>query len=241
MGQIWEAAAATNSSVLMYGWTPDTLINKFSGLDSKPQMVSLPNPTQNCSLSRVSLADRCSDDPLLQVGSEFGDCDSESHSYQKLITMNLYASTYNVEPALRSPGYEALKAFKMSDLEVSQIFDHWYARNIDMWGYDAREAVCEWVVNNLDIIKSYVPNTYPREITYEDRFNRPLIYVALVFSLVSTLTVLATAFAVHYQLYQFYHHHHHAIKRSLHYQILDTFVWVHITTYPTHHQIVCNQ
>ena len=122
MGEIWEAAAATNSSVLMYGWTPDTLINKFSGLDSEPLMVSLPNPTLNCSLSRVSLADRCSSDPKLQVGSKYGSCDSESHSYQKLITMDLHTSTYAIEPALRSPGFEAVKAFKMSDLEVSQIF-----------------------------------------------------------------------------------------------------------------------
>ena len=197
MGQIWEAAAATKSSVLMYGWMPDTLINKFSGLDSEPLMVSLPNPTQNCSLSRVSLADRCSDDPTLQVGSKFGDCDSESHSYQKLITMNLYTSTYDVEPALRSPGYHAVKSFKMSDLEVSQIFDRWYSRNVDKWGFDACEAVCEWVADNLDTIRSYVPNTYPREIKYDNSYYTPFLYATLGFGVLSFLTVVITTFLVH--------------------------------------------
>ena len=98
------------------------------------------------------------------MGVNEGTCDAESHALQKVIAGNLYDNTYKVPTARRSPGYDAIQAFQISDIEICQIFGYWQSRNIDKGGYDAKEATCKWVSENIENLQSFIPRTYPRSI-----------------------------------------------------------------------------
>ena len=62
---------------------------------------------------------------------------------------------------------------------------------MDKYGYDPREATCQWIVENLDTLKDFIPETYPRVIKESNsRGNPPLFYVSIAISLLALLLVI---------------------------------------------------
>ena len=195
---IWAAANATKSAVLMYWWYPDPSYQLHMGSPAEMQAVQLPPPRQECVTNRVTPEQKCSDTPLAErVGDPRGACDSEPHSLMKVTVANLYpylngfsgriasssssnstnsdenisnnnnaqltqSSTWN--PAFKSPAYDGIQALSINELHLGVIMEAWESRGMDKWNYDPREAVCEWVVDNLPTLRTWIPRTYPRKV-----------------------------------------------------------------------------
>jgi len=192
--EIFQAANATKSNLLIYWWTPEALYQDFLGTDSELMNVQLRPPDQACVEARVSSEERCAGD----LGSPMGACDGEAHSLLKLITNNLLPEIYAQPEALRSPAYRAIKALTISELQLGQILDYWSARKIDRWNYDPREAVCRWVAENVNFLELFIPRTYPR--TVQTREKAPVWAVSVALGCVSVVLVAsAGAFVVHYR------------------------------------------
>ena len=153
-------------------------------------------PSQDCVASRVSPADRCSDNFADRVGNPSGSCDGEAHSLVKLIVKNLLTDTYAQEEARRSPGYEFLRGTAISELQLGEILTYWSSRGVDKWNYDPREATCRWVAENLDYLNVFVPRYYPRKVV--ERALSPVWAAALVTGCVVTALTLFTSAAVYH-------------------------------------------
>ena len=192
--EIFQAANATKSNLLIYWWIPEALYQEFLGTESEFMNVQLRPPDQACVEARVSSEERCAGD----LGSPVGACDGEAHSLLKLITNNLLPETYAQPEALRSPAYRAIKAVTISELQLGQILDYWSARKIDRWNYDPREAVCRWVAENVNFLELFIPRTYPR--TVQTREKAPVWAASVALGCVSVVLVAsAGAFVVHYR------------------------------------------
>jgi hypothetical protein len=188
--EIWWAANYTKSHVVGHWWSPEILYQQFLGTDAELLRASLPLPTQECVDNRMAPGDRCSDDFETSVGDPLGACDEPPHPLQKVIASSLYdlSNDPNKPAGIQSPAYEAVKAYHISDLQIGQIFDFWFKINKD-WEYDSREAVCEWVVENYDMFREFVPRTHPR--VFQDESEWEALQIAtLVLSLVAAVFVL---------------------------------------------------
>jgi hypothetical protein len=141
--QIWRAANATKSTVMMQWWKPEALYQEFLGTDAEFTRVILPPPTQICEENRIDGANRCGDDFDLKIGSPEGSCDYAPEALQKVFGLSLKDLMENEDfpEELRSPAYDALKKYDISDLQLGNILDQWMDIGIDPWGYDPREAV----------------------------------------------------------------------------------------------------
>ena len=227
---IWAAANATKSAVLMYWWYPDAVYQSYMGLPAEMQAVQLPPPRQECVTNRVTPEQKCSNTPLEErVGDPRGACDSEPHSLQKLTVGNLYpylngfsgksadnstnsnttssdenisnnnnaqqAQTSTWNPAFKSPAYDGIEALSINELNLGVIMEAWESRGLDKWNYDPREAVCEWVVDNLPTLRTWIPRTYPRKVqTDAYNHNREVLFgLALGVGSFVAVLVLATA------------------------------------------------
>jgi hypothetical protein len=192
--EIWSAANYTKSHVVGHWWSPEILYQTFLGSDAELLRVSLPLPTQECVDSRIAPEDRCSEDFATSVGDPLGACDEPPHPLQKVIASSLYQLSNDPDKpeGIQSPAYEAVKAYQISDLQIGQIFDYFFAINKN-WEYDPREAVCEWVVENYDTIREFVPRTHPRVFQDANESEwESLQIVTLVLSLVAAVFVLVS-------------------------------------------------
>ena len=72
--EMWAAANATKSDIMMQWWTPDTLYQKYLGTEAEMQVVTLPPPTQKCVQARIQIEDRCNEDPIVRAGDPDGAC-----------------------------------------------------------------------------------------------------------------------------------------------------------------------
>ena len=70
--EIWQAANATKSNVVMYFWNPSTLYQSFIGTDAEFEKISLPPPTEDCVQHRVANDQRCGGTFKEQVGDSRG-------------------------------------------------------------------------------------------------------------------------------------------------------------------------
>jgi len=68
----------------------------------------------------------------------------------------------------------------------------WLDRGFDLDGFDPRHATCEWVVNNLNIVRTFIPETYPRTMKYEETDETTLFLATHVLSaMVAAFVVLS--------------------------------------------------
>eukprot|EP00581_Thalassiosira_minuscula_P002234 CAMPEP_0183744416 /NCGR_PEP_ID=MMETSP0737-20130205/65719_1 /TAXON_ID=385413 /ORGANISM="Thalassiosira miniscula, Strain CCMP1093" /LENGTH=852 /DNA_ID=CAMNT_0025980057 /DNA_START=73 /DNA_END=2631 /DNA_ORIENTATION=- len=194
VGQLWQAANATNSSVMVYFADTNPFQLKFKGTPFEFQRVLLPDPTAECLNNRVSQADRCSPDPMDRVGSPMGSCNAEVLSLKKYVVGSLRENTFLQTDANRSPAYDMIRAMEISTLDMLSIMERWQQEQSDERYYGSREAVCHWVANNIDHLKSkMVPPTYPRNLQVQTFYDGPqaaLVYVALVLGGTALLAVL---------------------------------------------------
>ena len=108
MIEIWYAANATKSDVIMHWWQPEALYQLFIGSDAEFQKVDLPAATLKCLQSRVDIDSvRCSGDFAGEQGSPEGACDDPDQALMKLISAGLYEviNDPSIPEARRSPAY----------------------------------------------------------------------------------------------------------------------------------------
>ena len=70
-------------------------------------------------------------------------------------------------------------------------------RGNDKYGFDPRFATCQWMVENLDYLQTYIPRSYPRALVQEDIYSQPLFYVAMFFGLFGVAAVVMTALFIY--------------------------------------------
>jgi len=153
----------------------------------------LPSPTQTCLESRIQPEDRCSDDFEKRIGTPAGVCgDPLQKILYKIISRSLYELINDpaVPDAIRSPAYEFLNVFSISEFRMDQIFHLWLNTS------DPRRAICEWISDNMDYAQSFVPRSYPRTLQ-EENANDAVLYHSLIVGSIAATLVLGTAWLVH--------------------------------------------
>ena len=199
MIQIWKAANATKSDVMMWWWQPESLLEEFSDSDTHSfQLVLLPTATDVCYAARISSEDRCSDDITTRRGDSMGACDNEAHALQKIISSSLGKQNMMLPPVSRSPGYEFIRSLKITDLEMQNLFKRWKKLNVDPYGNDAREAVCTWVVDNIDRLLDFIPQGYPRVLDTTSSYKEGYLYAATVVAVLCAITITVISGLVYY-------------------------------------------
>ena len=202
MTQIWAAAHRTKSNVILHWWSPEALYQEFLNTDSEFSRISLPPPTQDCVENRVNPIDRCGDSFEERVGDALGACDEAPHALFKIIGSSLYDISYDSElpEAMHSPAYEAVKNFRISDLELGKVFDYWFEGDIDRWGIDPRDAACRWVLENFEQVEAFVPRTHPRLPEDNDHiYEEPLYYASLALACLALVGSGASTVTAYYQ------------------------------------------
>jgi 7 transmembrane sweet-taste receptor of 3 GCPR len=194
MIEIWRAANATESHVMMWWWTPDATIEEFRGSSYEFQPVLLPEPTAECRAAGIQPEDRCSSDPIVRRGKKGGGCDHEANALQTVVASSLRDMTFDTSEVDRSPAYQAILNLKVSQLEMNTILQKWVDGGKS--GYAARQAVCEWVVNHQEELESFIPRGYPRAFSENTSYNEPLLHAAIGVGGLAVLYVLAATFMV---------------------------------------------
>ena len=195
LSDMWAAANATRSNLTTVWWTPEAMHSAYLGTDSEMQKISLTWPTQKCSENRISASDRCYfEDPADQFGDPVGSCDEAPQLLHKVIAANFYSSIYDnsISEAQKSPAYNTIQAFKISELQYGEILNAWISRGVDKYGFDPRLATCKWFVENLDHIESFIPRSYPRVAIQKDFYDDSLNIVALAVACVALLLSLVS-------------------------------------------------
>ena len=204
--QIWKAANATKSDVMIMWWYPEAMYQAFIDTDAEFIPVVLPTTTQQCLQHRMPRDMRCDDDFDVAMTSDLGKCDYRVHGLSRLIGEGLREATYEpgIPEALHSPAFPTLENFRITTHEFGDIFAKWFGRGIDHWNFDPRFAVCEWVVENLDHLMGFVPDQYPRIIQESDEEGRgdpstkntitvdPLFLAGTIIASIATLVVAVT-------------------------------------------------
>jgi len=175
---------------------PDSLYQKYVGEEFAFQRITLPEPTAACESARRNDADRCSDDETLRLGDPVGTCDEAPESLQKVMSKVLRDVTMNpsVPEALHSPAHHVLRDFSITDLQVGEMFSMWADRTIDPWNFGSRDIVCDWIVDNMEFIESFIPPTYPRVV--QEIHPGPWFYGPGILGGVATVAVLGTMLQV---------------------------------------------
>ena len=57
--EMWNAANATRSNLMMNFWNPHPLYTQYQGTEAEFHKVLLPSPTQACLDARILPGDRC--------------------------------------------------------------------------------------------------------------------------------------------------------------------------------------
>jgi hypothetical protein len=190
MVQIWRAANATKSNVLMVWYQPDPYLAEYVGSDSEFQQVLFPAATSDCLKNQVDTEARCSEDITVRRGDPKGACDSEAQALQQVMATSVGETTLSQPEAIQSPAYDLIKNIKISELEIQAIFKKWMNKDVDRFGNDAREAVCIWVVENLDNLLDFVPVGYPKQLTHDNHYHRWYLYLAQALGALTSCVVL---------------------------------------------------
>ncbi|CAB9531373.1 unknown protein [Seminavis robusta] len=161
--EIWMAANATKSDVIMMFWKPEKRVGTFLGTDAEFVQVSFPPPTVECLEGRPSSDHHCSADYNLQIGTPENICGEPAKTLKSLMSTTVFRNvhdSYDGTPfpkAVQSPSHSALQNFQFSELQVEEVFQLWNRLG------DPRDAVCEWVADNMDFMHArFIPRTYPR-------------------------------------------------------------------------------
>lgn len=190
LADMWRAANATRSHLLMYWWRPESLYQEFAGSDAEFQRVLLPPPSQQCARARLTPRERCAAEEAERVGSPDAACDESPIQLEKLMSTGLYRSTYdeNIPDAIRNPAYEVLKAFRLNELQLGELFEYRREKK------SMREAVCVWAGENIEHIKTFLPPTYPRKLQVQEFVG--VATASLIMASLALLSVLLVAILV---------------------------------------------
>mmetsp|Transcript_56853 Transcript_56853/g.138406 ORF Transcript_56853/g.138406 Transcript_56853/m.138406 type:complete len:648 (-) Transcript_56853:367-2310(-) len=189
LAEIWRAANATQSHVAMYWWRPELLYEEFAGSESAFTEVAFPEATQECVDARQGHS-RCSAWPDRRAGDPRAFCEQPPVQLSKIYLKNLSnLGPVDIPVAIQSPAKKTLEKYTMSDLRMAEILSYVSSHS------GPREAVCEWVVDNLDMLKkTLLPDTYPRVV--QEEAVGPFVYVSGVIAGLAALLVTWTALAI---------------------------------------------
>ncbi|CAJ1968195.1 unnamed protein product [Cylindrotheca closterium] len=195
MIQIWNAANATKSDVIMWWYEPDSILEMFRNTDAAFTKVHLPSPSIQCLEARALPEDKCDANPIKRLGPKEGSCDNQPHVTKKAIAISLRDSTLEQSPEDESPAYSFIRNFAIDELEVSTILQHFV--NHGGTGYAAREAVCGWIANNTDYLESFIPPNHPRAFQSRDDYSETVSVVAYIVATLALVYILiSTAITV---------------------------------------------
>ncbi|KAL3927658.1 MAG: hypothetical protein SGBAC_012995 [Bacillariaceae sp.] len=196
MIQIWNAANATKSHVIMHWFEPDAVVEVFRNTDAEFTRIYLPPASLQCEAERLTVADRCSVDPVVRRGSKAGSCDNAAHVTKKVIARSLRDTTLAATTVDQSPAYNFIQNFNMDQLEINEMLGHFVAKGRN--GYAARDAVCSWVANNTDYLKSLLPPNHPKVYRSREDYQQSVTIAAYVLGFI-TLAFIVVCFAVSYK------------------------------------------
>lgn len=195
MLEIWRAANATKSPLIMWWWKPEALVEEFFDTPGSFQQVLLPEATETCSRKRVDTEARCSEDIWERRGDSRGACDQEFHALLRVVSLPFQQQAFAEPLDTKSPGYHLVKNLKLTDLELNAMLRRWVDKQVDPFGNDAREAVCSWVVENYDALVQFLPTGYPKILDSVNSYDQGYMIAALVCGVVASLFVVAIASA----------------------------------------------
>lgn len=185
MIQIWYAANATDSNVIMLWNQPDVLDADFFGTDYEFQLVLFPAPTTTCLNSIPSTDQKCSEDFADRVaGLEEAACGDDVYSVQRLIASSVQdqANDDMFNAVERSPAFEFLKDIQVSVMDIRFMVKAWKnSQYNDPDGMDLRYAVCDWVIENAERIREFVPPGHPRFIDSRSDYSTWYLVIAQIF------------------------------------------------------------
>jgi hypothetical protein len=188
--EIWKAANATKSNVIMMWWRPDALYNSFLGSEAQFLKVTLPTPTQECIDNRIERGAQCEENFSVERTSPLGVCDYPP----TLLTTYTSAGLQNdplLSDGIHSPAFDALTRFRISEHQIAQ----W--SQIKSRSKSPREAICSWAVENIDYLEKLVPETFPRILTKQQY--SPFSYATITFSGIVILCAIGIGVKVYVQ------------------------------------------
>lgn len=195
--EIYRAANATKADVVMFWWTPQLLYSEFQLTDSAFTRVALPSASQDCIEARVDSKYHCSPDLEKRFGSPEGTCMEPPNSLTSILSSWAYDQAYGgrnsnsrpLEEAEYSPSHEALTNYRLSELQIEEILISWNQIG------NPREALCNWVTDNMEYLEAFIPRHYPRSFVQKEDAG-PLLYASTFIGAICMMVVFITFIAV---------------------------------------------
>lgn len=204
MMQLYQAANATGEPLIIYWYDLSTLFYTFIGTDYAPTRLILPEATQECLDARINNTYRCGKrdgTATLEelVGDPLGVCAATTLSLKKVVGTALKDISFDPDTpeALWSPAYHVIENFQVSTQQLGQILQSWVQNKggPEDFGLTLRQSTCQWAIENLDFLKTFIPETHPRVIKDEDVSGNALFISALAFSTLAILLVFVSMLA----------------------------------------------
>jgi hypothetical protein len=118
---------------------------------------------------------------------------------QNIFARTLSEQAFDEPIASRSPGYEITKAVKITDWQINIMLRRWTSQGVDPYGNDAREALCSWVVENVDALLDFVPVGYPNKVLSGNSFYQTgFLCAVMAFAILCSLAVFAISGMAYY-------------------------------------------
>jgi hypothetical protein len=190
--EMWHAANATKSHLMMQWWSPEPLFQMYVGTDAAMQQVIRTPYTKECAEARSEWKDECASDLETRVGSPEEACGDPVEWMRKLIThgLNEVLNSPTIPEEARSPAYDVLRFFTISEIQLGELFDALREEPTP------RDAVCKWAIENLEgVLKIMVPPTYPR--VTRDEPHSAYGVVAFSVGIIATIFVSLTGWLVY--------------------------------------------
>jgi len=125
MVQIWRAANATQSHVMLLWLSPSVLVEEFRGTNYQFQPVILPvilpDATVQCRAARITTEERCSPDINVRRGNMVVACDDYVQSLQTAVASSLRRLLEESSEVRRSLAYQAILNLNVSQLDMNEI------------------------------------------------------------------------------------------------------------------------
>ena len=217
--EIWYAAGFTQSNLMMLWETPSFMHSYAQGAASFHR-VEFPEPSrEDCLQFQLNNPLTCSYNQSERVGDDpLAACDYVLENKYRILSSSLKTAYDSSTIEKKSPALEFLSSFTVEMNTMQDLYDdiiEFYVKGVVGNGYAEREAVCQWVYENLDhIIGQSIPHGYPRDIVNVG--DNSLHKVARILSFVSIcLTIIAAI-----MIYLF------RKKRAIHYAQPIFMAWV---------------